>query len=236
MPGMELRQKMQHENTKTGKRRLSFFRLFVLSCSLSYVLFAFGCGLADYQEKFARRQERVNYMDQENEYLGKPIQLPRKKEGDSNPSVSVFFRPPLGISTSPDDKPVGVLSHYHKVGSSKTSSAKADGIQDLYLAVAINRSWPDFKNDVLASFKSSEGKAGNETLSAPGREPLTFETFSFTEGAEPMLSYRFYFFRDEIYRVAIGFAGPQSAMSSESTQQAIKFSLGSLVVGESQKK
>jgi hypothetical protein len=135
---------------------------------------------------------------------------------------------------------MGILSHYGKLGSSKTSkgtSAKVSGIQDVYLAVTINKNWPDFMNEVLTPFKGSEGKSGRRvSLSAPGREPIAFETLSFTEVADPATSYQFYFFRDEIYRLAIVYRGPQSAMNSELTKDAIEFSLRSLAVGNGQKK
>jgi hypothetical protein len=208
-------------------------------CLVAILLFALGCGLSEYQEKFARQQERVNYLDRENEYLGKPIELPKKKEGDSSPSLSVFFRPPFGIATSPDENSLGVLSHYGKAGSTKSSkgsAGKLSGIQHVYLLVRINMDWSVFKNEVLASFKDSEGKTTKIiTLSPPGREAITLETLAFTAGADPAMNYQFYFFRNEIYRVAIVFQGPEKTMSSEVSKEAIEVSLKSLAVGDAAK-
>jgi hypothetical protein len=163
--------------------------------------------------------------------LGRPIELPNKKEGNE-PALSVFLRLPIGIATSPDDKPLGLLSHYGQ-GGPKSSTAKLSGIQEVFLAVTINKNWPDFKNEVLASIKGTEGKTiRNETFSAPGRGPISFETLSFTEGGDPPMNNKFYFFRNEIYRVAIVFRGPERVMNSEAAKEAIEFSLKSLSVGD----
>jgi hypothetical protein len=213
-----------------GNRRIEF-----LGCLVAVLLFALGCGLSEYQEKFARQQERVNYWDRENEYLGKPIELPKKKEGDTSPGMLIFFRPPLGVLATPDEKPVGVLFHYAKAGSAKSakgSAAKVSGIQDVYVARSINTDWSAFKAEVLASIKGAEGTATRiVTFSPPGREPITFETLSFTAGADPVMNYQFYFFRNETYRVAIGFQGPAKVMSSDVSKEAIELSLKSLAVG-----
>jgi hypothetical protein len=214
-------------------------RFAFLGCLVAILLFALGCGLSEYQEKFARQQERVNYLDRENEYLGKPIELPKKKEGDTGPRLAVFFRPPLGILTSPDEQPTGVLFHYGRAPSAKSakgSSGKLSGVQDVYLSVTINKDWSDFKKEVFASIKGSEGKTTQiKTLTAPGRQPMTFETVSFTEGSDPAMNYQFYFFRNEIYRVALVFQGPEKVMNSEMTRESIELSLKSLAVGDAAK-
>jgi hypothetical protein len=208
---------------------------------VAILLFAAGCGLSDYQEKLARQQERVNSWSRENQYLGKPLELPKKKEGETNPDLLVFLRPPLGIRTSPDEQPTGVLFHYGRTASgksSKTASDKLSGVQDVYLAVTINKDWTEFKKQVMSSIKGAEGRGTQiKTLTAaPDREPMTYETFSFIEAGDPPMGYQFYFFHDEIYRVAIVFRGPEGAMKSEPTKEAIDFSLKSLAVGETAKK
>src|SRR5438067_915671 len=60
-----------------GLRLLQEFRFFLLSVGLSALsLAASGCGLQHYDEQVEAEQKRVDYLDQENTYLGAPIKIP----------------------------------------------------------------------------------------------------------------------------------------------------------------
>jgi hypothetical protein len=63
---------------------------FILSASL---LGALGCGLSEYQQKYEKQQERMNYLDQENQYLGSTLNVPSPKESKSAPPKSFFVCP-----------------------------------------------------------------------------------------------------------------------------------------------
>src|SRR5712692_8324840 len=98
------------------------------------LLGAWGCGLSEYQSKYEKQQERMNYLDQENLYLGRPLILPAKKESNG-PPVSV--RLPLGISTKPDEEPVGILYRYPKSSAKSLQGAnvKVSEIESAFVAV-----------------------------------------------------------------------------------------------------
>jgi len=72
------------------------------------------------------------------------------------------------------------------------------------------------------------------TLEIPSRRTRTFETMSFTYGSDPTWSYRFYFYRDDPYRVAIGFRGSEAALASDTAKQAMEHSVKTLAVGPSE--
>src|SRR2546423_1642710 len=75
-------------------------------------LVAGGCGLAHYQQQMAEEQERLKRIDEENEKLGDPVQLPEKKD-----RPTYFFRPPLGITNIGSPHESSVLQRFGLRGS-----------------------------------------------------------------------------------------------------------------------
>ena len=194
------------------------------------IVFGSGCGLSEYQSKYEKQQERMNYLDQENLYLGQPLVLPAKKESNG-PRVSV--RLPLGISIKPDEELVGILYRCPKSSakSLQGANAKVSEIDSAFVAVETPGNWKEFKKRVLEPFKGVDPESTRTvSLEIPGRPARTFETIAFTEGADPTWAYRFYFFRDETCRVALGFRGSESALASETARQAMEFSVKTLAV------
>ncbi len=53
-----------------------------------------GCGLTDYEEQLKATQERLKLVDEENQLLADPLELPDR-------GTPVFFRPPKGITSKP---------------------------------------------------------------------------------------------------------------------------------------
>jgi hypothetical protein len=204
---------------------------FILSAGL---LGALGCGLSEYQQKYEKQQERMNYLDQENQYLGSALTVPTPKESKSA-SPKVFLRLPIGISPNHDEKPEGILYRYPKSSSkaSAESGAKASDIDSVFLAVETDKDWNDFKKRALEPFKGVEApNMRGVNLEVPGRPPKSFQTISFTYGDDPSWSYQFYFYKDDVYRVAIGFRGTDKVMASDAAKQAMEYSLKTLVVGK----
>jgi hypothetical protein len=210
------------------------YSLYFLALLSATVALALGCGLAEYEGKYEKQQERMNYIDQENQYLGSPVELPVSKES-KGPVPEIHLRLPLGISTNYEEKPEGILYHYPKRSSkvSKDSDQKMTEIESVYFAVEMNKDWNDFKKRGLGPFKDVDPRNVRKVnLEVPGRPPRAFQTISFTDGTDPTWSYQFYFFQDDVYRVAIGFRGTEKALASESAKQAMEFSVKSLAVGK----
>ena len=195
------------------------------------IAFGSGCGLSEYQSKYEKQQERMNYLDQENLYLGRPQVLPAKKESNG-PPVSV--RLPLGISTKPDEEPVGILYRYPKSSakSLQGTNVKVSEIESAFVAVETTGNWKEFKKRALEPFKGADPEnARTVSLEIPGRPARTFETIAFTDGADPTWAYRFYFFHDQTCHAAIGFRGSESALASETARHGMEFSVKTLAVG-----
>lgn len=71
---------------------------------LALILLPLGCGLTDYDEQLKATQERLKLVDEENELLADPLELPDR-------GTPVFFRPPKGIAPKPS-KAGDWLVHY----------------------------------------------------------------------------------------------------------------------------
>jgi hypothetical protein len=201
---------------------------------LAGLAFASGCGLSEYEAKYEKQQERMNFIDQENQYLGAPFELPIPKES-KGPLPKIHLRLPLGISTNYEEKPEGILYRYPKRSSkaSKDSDQKVTEIESVYFAVEMDKDWNDFKKRALGPFKDVDPRnVRTVNLEVPGRPSRTFQTISFTDGTDPTWSYLFYFFHDDVYRVAIGFRGTEKTLASEPAKQAMDFSVKSLAVGK----
>jgi hypothetical protein len=200
-------------------------------------VFISGCGLSEYESKYEKQQARMNYLDQQNLYLGRPIEPPVKKDS-KGPTPNVQLRLPVGISTTYEQEPEGILFRYPKVSSKPPpgSNLKYSDLESAYVAVEMNKDWSDFKKRVLATFDGVDPRnVRTVSLEVPGRETRTFETIAFTSGTDPTWSYQFYFFHDDVYRVAIGFRGTDKALTSEAAKQAMEFSVKSLIVGRSER-
>jgi len=210
------------------------YTLGMLAILTATVALGLGCGLSEYEAKYEKQQERMNYLDQENQYLGGPIKLPLPKES-KDPMPDIQLRLPVGISTNYEEKPEGILYHYPRASSkvSKDSNQKMTEIEGVLFAVEMNKDWNEFKRRALGPFKDVDPRnVRTVNLEVPGRPPRSFQTISFTDGVEPTWSYQFYFFHDDVYQVAIGFRGTEKALASETAKQAMEFSVKSLAVGK----
>jgi hypothetical protein len=106
-------------------------------------------------------------------------------------------------------------------------------IESVYFAVETSKDWNGFKKRALEPFMDLHSQYGQDVnLGVPGRSERKFETLNFTHGSDPSWSYQLYFFKDDVYRVAIGFRGTEKALRSETAKQAMEFSVRSLAVGK----
>jgi hypothetical protein len=198
----------------------------------SGIVLAWGCGLSEYQAKYEKQQERMNYLDQENLYLSKD---PIEKKDSNNAAVKLYVRLPLGISTIAEEKLLGILNRYHNnfAKAPKESDAKYSEIEGVYLVAEINKDWNDFLRKSMEPFKNIDPlKAGRVELAVPGQQAREFRTLSFTDATDPVWSYQFYFYREKENCVALGFRGSEKAMNSETAKKAMEFSVKSLAVGK----
>src|SRR5438128_6562021 len=168
-------------------KRIDGYRCLLLAAGLA---FGSGCGLSEYESKYEKQQERMNYLDDENRYLGRPVELVAKK-GSTGPIIRL--RLPRGISTNHDEEPLGVLYRYPKISSKipPGDDAKISDLDSAYVAFETAKDWNQFKKKALEPFKSANPQASRLiNLEIPGRPARTFEMISFTDGSDPTWAYR----------------------------------------------
>lgn len=130
-----------------------------------------GCGwLNDYQAKMQVEQSRMERFDEENKLLGEAIDMPAKKEGTKDADAAeVFFRPPRGISTTPDKTPLdGFLYRYPRTTNTSPFS-------EVYVGVVVARK--DFLTRVTELLPGS----GDASELSYRRDPLKFEGKSYKD-------------------------------------------------------
>jgi hypothetical protein len=155
---------------------------------------ACGCGLSEYESLMANSQERVRRFEEENKNLDDPIKWPEKKENEKN-YVDVFFRPPKGISLTPNPNKNGSLYVYPRTASSGP-------IQEIWLGASTQ-----------AKFAEEVGKLCPPAVGAPAishvdvqppyrEESLYFNITSFDDVAS---TYVICIYKKEIVEVAVVF-------------------------------
>src|SRR5262249_24494654 len=92
-------------------------RMHLLTVNCIVAALACGCGLSEYESLMANSQERVRRFEEENKNLDARIKWPKKKKNEKN-YVAVFFRPPKGISLTPNPNKNGSLYVYPRTASS----------------------------------------------------------------------------------------------------------------------
>lgn len=124
-----------------------------------------GCGLEHYEQQMGFEQKRLKYLDDENQNLAGPLELPAKNEKDKDaiPDKDFFFRPPKGIRATPDAQPVGILYRYP---STNPNANIQDNIQEVLVAIAKPKEGTDsFRQSVWQAIRSlglREASAGEK--------------------------------------------------------------------------
>jgi hypothetical protein len=231
---------MQPSQVFLSVRRRPPLRLLLLTAGL--LLLGSGCGLDHYESQMETEQKRVKYLDDENRNLENPLKLPEKKADDKegNPERDFFFRPPKGISTTPDAKPVGILLRYP---STNANAELQDNIQELLVAVVRGKESTDsFRQSVLQTLRSSFGLGASGPIksrdvggAAAGRT-VHYDYYEL-QGAPNQPGGCVYFYRGDsvpgegVYQVALAFRATPSQPVIASDSPALELSLASLRVG-----
>jgi hypothetical protein len=197
-----------------------------------------GCGLQDYEKKLEEHQKREAYLEAENAHLeSQPLRLLEKKgkerakekgkslEQDALNADSFFFRPPLGVSPIPEEKPVGILNKY--AGRSENS-----GIKEMYVALAKNEDQDKFRKAILVDALKLNEKALKppkpSEFSRLDSRPLVFDTY-FEDSTKERL--RVYLLRDPTWQLAIAYRLSGTAGSSNGVETNIDYAMRSTAFG-----
>jgi hypothetical protein len=219
-----------------GRRHVPLF-LFVGSL----LVLGSGCGLDHYEEQMKAEQERVKYLDDENKNLeGSPLKLPEKKgeEKEAIQEKDFFFRPPKGISPTPDPKPIGVLYRYL---STNPNANLQDNVHELLVAVVKTKEGTDnFRQSVLQTLRSLGLREGPiKSRDAGGVLAGQTVHYDFYEllGAPNQPGGIVYFHRGEsvpgegAYQVALAFRATTSQPVIANDSPLMELSLGTLRLG-----
>jgi hypothetical protein len=195
-----------------------------------------GCGLDHYEQQMEAEQKRVKYLDDENQNLeGNPLKLPEKKAGDKEaiPANDFFYRPPKGISTTPDPKPIGILYRY-------PSTDPNANIQELLVAAVKTKEGTDnFRTSVLQTLRSSFGLREGEPKTRDAGGPAAGHTVHYDyfdlQGAPNQPGGVVYFYREYVqgegaYQVALAFRAMTSQPVIANESPALELTLASLRV------
>jgi hypothetical protein len=187
-------------------------------------------------------QKRVKHFDEENQSLENPLKLPEKKGTDKEAvqEKDFFFRPPKGISTTPDPQPIGILFRYP---STNPNANLQDNIQELLVAVVKTKEGTDnFRQSVLQALRSSFGLGATgpmKSRDAGGAATGHTVHYDFYElqGAPNQPGGLVYFYRGEYvagegaYQVALAFRATTSQPVIQADSPVMELSLASLRVG-----
>jgi hypothetical protein len=224
---------------------------------LATPLWLTGCGLEDYEAKMLKEQKRIEYMDQENYYLGPPIgalQPPAvppapgapataKSTAPAKPPIDVFLRLPKGLATNPERTTLGTKDSplYRFLGAvTPPSNAPAlakpqptepgvQGFQVAYFAVSEEKK-PNWK-EILQSFGAidfSKSTRLTRKNEATGATPQ-FDSWRFS-GADKADTLVFIYAGDP-YQAAVVFKISSEKTQSPDVGKAIDLSLQSLALG-----
>lgn len=186
-------------------------------------------------------QKRLKYLDDENHNLeGSPLKLAEKK-GDDKEAVQAndfFFRPPKGISPTPDPKPIGILYRYPPTNP---DANVPDNIQELLVAVVKTKEGMDnFRLNVLQTLRSSFGlgAVGPKSRDAGGEAAGHTLHYDYYEllGAPNQPGGLVYFYREHIqgegaFQVALAFRATTSQPALANDSSVMELTLASLRVG-----
>jgi hypothetical protein len=182
-----------------------------------------GCGLQDYESRTAYEQKRIKYYDEENEQLEpNPITLPepKEKEGQVIAKGSLFFRPPKGVSTTPNETSQGMFYRY--------AGSRNAGFDELLVAPLMTTKGADkIKEALLQEVGMSEMVPMHKEMGARSGHPISFEYYHNTASATaPYL----YIQGSDPLMVAILFR-PAEKQSADRLETLMDYSLGSLLMG-----
>jgi len=200
---------------KAPGRRLLAHAL--LASSLTALLF--GCGLSHYQERMEQQQARISRLDEEENSLGPPVQMP-----DKQGRPTLYFRPPKGINSTASVQE-GAFQHF----------AVARGATSAFLDVAVaaeDQKEEEFWTAILRCFPGKElnNVAKKKPKELPRRGKILFDELIYDDGQSRDVRLLFVRSFSETVRVAVAYRVDKASKSDPNVQKQIDASLGSMAV------
>lgn len=202
-----------------------------------------GCGLETYLAKVKKQKSRLSHFEQEQKYLGDPLELTQQTDRKASRVDRLYFRPPKGISQNPEEKLTkDVLSWF-------TSGDKSnkDRVDNLYVAVAVGgEKFTILKDDKPVELTGEDAfeKRVLDALGRTNKEALERRTFQTTpRPGDPAQEMELIIFnkefREGISRFFVYFAEKKKVAivfdvvgDAESTKAARELSLATLRIDQ----
>jgi hypothetical protein len=183
-----------------------------------------GCGLSHYEETMLKEQTQI----QENEdrrYLGEPVQLPQRGEGEPIAITQpIFFKPPKGVSP---------IFERRALGPNMLAYPGLGDFQAVYLSVASGRRHDDFRRSVLEPFGIPPRAGFQDIVVQPiGRDLMRMEArYHEASTMSGRNGYFFYFYEEGTQQIAIVYQIDATNSEKKEVLDAIDHSLRTLAVG-----
>jgi hypothetical protein len=183
------------------------------------VLFAGGCGVADYESRMVDAQKRLEHFEEASRLLDSPLVPPLTvtKEGSKVPIANMFLRPPKGIADKPADEPrMRILYSYRR----RTAGPV------LWVELAFGNQ-KEFAGEVLSCFGATGKTSQQRTVRDPVRNATN--TFTTTEIEDEQFFYSINIHQDGKSQIAVIYHVPRGQRGAAA--RAVELSLASFAVG-----
>ncbi|HEV8062466.1 MAG TPA: hypothetical protein VGP68_21485 [Gemmataceae bacterium] len=200
---------------------------FLIATVASACLTSAGCGLQDYEARMETQQNRLRYLELQNQNLEPyKLQLPDRKPEDDLAKEEFFMRPPKGISGDGDDKIIGSdIAHFPANGGTP--------IRDVWVAAVKRDNDKKFQKDVLELLKINARKVQTKTVGGVGMPQLPFDWIHDDQGAKGIFDA--YFYKKSPFLAAIVFRTEGNKENAVTTPPQIDYALASLRLGSEAK-
>lgn len=208
-----------------------------------------GCGLNEYEKKYADESERIKQFDLADQALGNPIFFPQNFGTPKNPAFQpnqmIFLRLPKEFWGKPDNMtaPIqGLLYRYTKDGKPGALPARNElfpppndkdiWIREIYVAFTMDMPPGELQKKIEQGFRAVKSPT-RFTAKRVGRDPIVFDQWIWTDSYKPSTSlYTCFAARgDSGCNVAVVFRIPEDKKEAASIKNAIQFTLQSVVAG-----
>jgi hypothetical protein len=220
---------------------------------------AAGCALGDYEARIDAQRKRLDVIDEENRFLGEPIDVPKteNKDGTKSPTwpVDVYVRLPkdfgasINATLSHNSQPLcrysardgyvafmaaGLIAEKKDTKGKDSKPAASEWPIDVFRANVHGGLREHGHKDRIAGFPSLEGVSYAKMTKVPVSdqgEPLPAIEFAVVYVKTAEFRFDIYFHQQSNRQVAIVFQYPLALASDENLKKGIDLSLSTVALG-----
>jgi hypothetical protein len=223
------------------------------------LVLAAGCALGDYEARIDAQRKRLDVMDEENRFLGEPIEMPKteNKDGTKSPTwpCDVYVRLPKDFGTSINatlvynSQPLcrysvrdgyvafvaaGLIAEKKDTKGKDSKPAASEWPVDVFRANVHGGLREHCHKDRIAGFPSLEGVSYAKITKVPVSEqgePLPAIEFAAVAAKTAEFRFDLYFHQQSNRQVAIVFQYPLTVSNDDNLKKGIDLSLSTVALG-----